>query len=153
MSFADEWDKERQRAIQAKREATKVIAIELFSGVITSSPVGNPSLWKNPNSAPPSYTGGSFRSNWFLSFDTPSNETTDSTSRGNALAADIAKRIQDGSYRSTYQLTNNLPYGPRLESGNWSKQAPNGIIAPNVMRVESRIPAIEKIVNKKYGVD
>ncbi|AUR96608.1 neck protein [Vibrio phage 1.228.O._10N.261.49.C1] len=153
MSFADEWERESQRAIQAQKEVIKVISIELFSGTITSSPVGNTSLWKNPNSAPSGYTGGSFRSNWFLSYNAPSSETTESTERGKTLASSIAKEIEGGNYKGIYQLTNNLPYGPRLESGNWSQQAPNGIIAPNVMRVSSKIPAIEKIVNKKYGVD
>jgi len=153
MSFADEWARESQRAIQAQKEIVKVISISLFSGVIVSSPVGNPSLWKSPSSAPAGYTGGSFRSNWFLSYEAASSESTESTTRGNTLASDIAKEIESGNYKGAYQLTNNSPQGPRLESGNWSKQAPNGIIAPNVMRVNSKIPAIEKIVNKKYGVN
>ena len=152
MSFADEWERDRQRAKQANQEIIKVIAIELFSGVITSSPVGNPSLWK-AKYTPSNYVGGQFRSNWFLSFDTPSKEVTDSTTRDNSLAANIANEIQSSPYKGNYQLTNNLHYGPRLESGNWSTQAPNGIIAPNVLRINSKIPAIEKIVNKKYGVD
>ncbi|AUR88628.1 coil containing protein [Vibrio phage 1.172.O._10N.261.52.F5] len=166
MSFADEWERDRQRAKQANQEVIKVISIELFSGVITKSPVGNPELWvyEHPTrgyidylgyfgAAPDGYVGGRFRSNWFLSFGYPSSETTDSTTRDNSLVADVTKEIQNSQYQGNYQLTNNLPYGPKLESGNWSTQAPNGIIAPNILRVTSRIPAIEKIVNKKYGVD
>ncbi|AUR86101.1 neck protein [Vibrio phage 1.082.O._10N.261.49.E4] len=153
MSFSDDLKKEADNVIKAQREIHSVIAIELFSGVITSSPVGNPSLWKNPNSAPDGYTGGSFRSNWYL---TETVESVKYSSGRNAdessLISGITKRIT-GKYSSKWILTNNAPYGERLESGNWSKQSPNGIIDPNVMRVSSKIPAIEKIVNKKYGVD
>lgn len=151
MSFADDWAKESKNAIKAQREIVKVISIELFSGVITSSPVGNPALWKNPQAAGDGYTGGSFRSNWYLTktVESVKYDVDRNISEGEAVS-DIAKRIQ-GSESDSWILSNNAPYAQRIENG-WSTQAPVGVVAPNVKRVESQIPRIAAIINKKYNV-
>ena len=159
MSFTDDWKKESTAALLAIDETIKVTAIELFSGVIFRTPVGNADLWKNPNSAPDNYTGGSARSNWFLTFTTPSTQTTDSTDRENgtrdSFYADIASRVATqrvGDNVSKYILTNNLSYIERLDQ-NWSSQTQGkGIIAPEQSRVNAMIPRIEKVANAKYGV-
>ncbi|AZU97863.1 neck protein [Vibrio phage LP.2] len=152
MSFGDEWDRESANAIAAQKEIVKVVSIGLFSGTITSSPVGNPRLWKNPNSAPDGYTGGSFRANWYLTQTVGSVKYNESkkTSESEMISGITATIEKVDS--SQWILTNNAPYGPRIEAG-WSTQAPNGVIAPNVLRVESQIPKIAAITNKKYGVN
>lgn len=150
MSFDDEWNKETESAIKAQQEIVKTIAIELFSGIVTSSPVGNPDLWKSPPE--PGYTGGSFRSNWFLTKNSPSSRYSESrNTSGNAIITSISATIKSNDSES-WTLSNNAPYAKRLENG-WSTQAPIGIVAPNVSRVESLIPRIEKTVNRRYGVD
>lgn len=151
MSFEDEWNKESEAAIKATQETVKVTAISLFNGVILSSPVGNNYLWENPNSAPPGYTGGRFRSNWFLSFDTPSSQTTDSTSDQQKRLSEIAS-ISKLKYSDSYVLTNNLPYAERLENG-WSTQSPAGIVAPNQARINRQIPKFYAAASKKYKVE
>lgn len=151
MSFSDDWNKESENAIKAQREIVKVIAIELFSGVITGSPVGNASLWKRPNSAPPSYTGGSFRSNWFLTEKVESIKYYPDNIISEAQKVSEVSRGINNSMSSSYILSNNAPYAKRIENG-WSSQSPIGLVAPNVTRVNAQIPRIEAVVNKKYGV-
>lgn len=151
MSFGEEWKNESTAAIKAIQEAVKVVAIELFSGVITSSPVGNPSLWKNPSSAAPGYSGGQFRSNWFLTFESPSTQITESQNEESQRLSDI-NNILTTKYSDEYILTNNLPYSERLDNG-WSTQAPLGVTRPNVSRVNALIPRIARVANKKYGVE
>lgn len=152
MSFLSEWNRETKAVVNATEETIKVIAIELFSGVITTSPIGNPSLWKKPNSAPEGYTGGSFKANWYLTKTSESAKyDEDADTDGKVLIANLTKRIK-AEYSPQWILTNNAPYAQRLESGNWSTQVPNGIVAPNVTAINAQIKRIETITNKKYGV-
>lgn len=152
MSFEKEFNQERLAVKKALEETYDVVSIELFSGVITSSAVGNPSLWKNPNGAESGYLGGAFRSSWMLTFGQPSSELpsgiVSKSSKINQITTGI---LGDLSGKSRY-LTSNLPYSERLEYEAWSKQQPLGVIAPNVSRVESQIPRIAAAANKKYGV-
>lgn len=150
MSFEKEFNQDREAVIKATQETVRVTAIELFSGVITSSPVGNPSLWKNPNNAAPGYSGGQFRSNWFLSFGAPSTKVTENTKEENQRLSEV-NSIATGKYSASYTLTNNLPYAERIENG-WSSQAEAGVVAPNVSRINPKIPKIYAIASKKYGV-
>ena len=151
MSFEDDWKKESEAVIKATQETVKVTAISLFNGIILSSPVGNKSLWENPNSAPPGYVGGRFRSNWFLSFGAPSSKTTDSTSEQSNRLNEVGE-ISKVKYSNTYTLANNLPYAERIENG-WSTQAPAGVVAPNASRVERQVPKFYKAALKKYGAE
>lgn len=152
MSFEKEFNQERLAVKKALEETYDVVSIELFSGVITSSAVGNPSLWKNPNANPDYPGGGRFRSNWFLSFGQSSSEISDDiTSESSKLNQISSGILRDLSGKSRY-LSNNLPYSERLEYEAWSKQQPLGVIAPNVSRVEAMIPRIYKVASAKYGV-
>ena len=45
---------------------TATIATDLLGELVSASPVGQPSLWKNPDSAPSGYTGGQLRRNWTI---------------------------------------------------------------------------------------
>ncbi len=157
MSFADELAKESDNVIAAAREVVKVTAITMFTDVIFSTPVGNPDLWQGK--APAGYTGGQARSNWFLTFTTPSNKVTDNTERGDydegKISSEISKQVAQnrGSVNADrYYLTNNLPYIQELESGLQSTQAPNGMVAPAKLRTESLVPRITQAAEKKYGV-
>lgn len=162
MSFEKEFNQEREAVIKATQETVKVVAISLFSGVINSSPVGNPDLWlyNHPERGyidyvgylgyPEGYVGGSFRSNWFLSFNGPTDKVTDNK-RGKAARLREVAAIESRDYSSEYWLTNNLPYAERIENG-WSSQAPAGVIAPNQSRVNARIPRIYAVASRKYGV-
>lgn len=152
MSFEKEFNQERLAVKKALEETYDVVSIELFSGVITSSAVGNRSLWKNPNANPDYPGGGRFRSNWFLSFGSPSTEFNDNITSESSKINSITSGIRSDSSGKSRYLSNNLPYSERLEYEAWSSQTPLGVIAPNVSRVEAMIPRIYAAASKKYGV-
>ncbi len=107
-------------------EVVEDVAVSLSQRIIERTPVGQPSTWQNPNSAPPGYVGGRARANWFPTIGTPSDDTTDSTST-NESASRITG-IKEQIAGNVYYLTNNLPYIRRLEYDNWSQQAPRGMV-------------------------
>lgn len=79
---------------------------------------------------PPGYTGGRFRGNWQVSFDTPAEgETARIDKSGNitkALGNVVIEQFKVGM--NAIYFTNNVPYAYRLEMGH-SKQAPSGMVA------------------------
>jgi hypothetical protein len=107
-------------------EVVEDVAVSLSQRIIERTPVGQPSTWQNPSSAPPGYVGGRARANWFPTIGTPSDDTTDSTST-NESASRITG-IKEQIAGNVYYLTNNLPYIRRLEYDNWSQQAPRGMV-------------------------
>lgn len=82
-----------------------------------------------PSKAPEKYTGGRFRGNWQVSFDSPSDgETGRIDKSGNQTkAAGNALIEQFRVGKKAIYFTNNVPYAYRLEFGH-SKQAPNGMV-------------------------
>lgn len=110
--------------------AVQKISLEMFSRVILRSPVGNPSLWKDPK---PGYVGGRFRANWQVAIGSvPSGtlELTDATGAATVSKAQaVAMGVQAGQ---TITLVNNLPYAQRLEEGHSKAQAPFGMVALTV---------------------
>lgn len=105
-------------------------AFAILRNLIAGSPVGNPSLWQNPASAPDGYVGGHFRRNWIVSLggfnDTEiageDNVGAATAAAGKATIAGwkAAKRI-----RTNIVIQNNVPYANRLAQG-WSRQASAG---------------------------
>ena len=81
-------------------------------------------------SAPKGYTGGRFRGNWQVTFETPAQGETgrpdkfgvETLNRGAAILAQFY-----ASQDSVIYFTNNVPYAVRLEFG-YSSQAPNGMV-------------------------
>jgi len=118
----------------------KRIALEVFRRVIFRSPVGNPSLWANPGSAPPGYVGGRFRGNWQISLSLNSSETGNTDASGAATVAQgfgSLAGVRDTRGRTIW-IFNNVPYAQRLEQG-WSSQAPGGIVSVTLAEVEAGI--------------
>jgi len=113
-------------------EVVTDVAVGISQRVIERTPVGQPSTWQSPSSAPPGYVGGRARANWFPSIDSPSNDTTDSTSNESGSRITSIKGQIAGN---VYYLTNNLPYIRRLEYDNWSKQAPRGMVRVTLREV------------------
>lgn len=102
----------------------KRITLELFRRLVLKSPVGNPSLWANPNLAPPGYVGGRFRANWQVTVNLPAKDEINSTSIPSFGLPQIP------AFAVVY-LTNNVPYAERLEMG-WSSQAPAGVVSVSI---------------------
>lgn len=95
------WDKsilglanEIRAAFDQELQALALYALGRFQ---TISPVGNPSLWKNPNAAPKGYVGGSLRQSFTME-----------------------KKPFGWSVFTT------LPYGERIFVDGWSTQLPAG---------------------------
>lgn len=113
-------DTVRQFTLKAKDnldKQTRAITLELFSSVITSSPVGNSTLWKHP--APKGYVGGRFRANWNTSVGIPDESTTQTLDPSGSLAINGVLQNMGGAGKVTF-MANALPYGERLEFEGWS---------------------------------
>lgn len=109
----------------------KRVALEVFRRVIFKSPVGNPTLWANPNSAPPGYVGGRFRANWQIN-TTLTRETIDGTGDPTAVGISALNRVRQPY--GTIWVFNNVPYAQRLEEG-WSGQAPAGVVGVTLAEI------------------
>ena len=79
--------------------------------------------------APPGYTGGRFRGNWQVSFDSPATDETGRIDKnGNATIAAgnaVIERFKVGM--TAVYFCNNVPYAYPLEFGH-SQQAPGGMV-------------------------
>lgn len=108
-------------------------AFSVLSNVVLSTPVGNPTLWKYPESAPPGYVGGHARRNWQVGLRAPKNDELPGVDKSGTTA--IAKGRSDiDSYRKgKIYITNNVPYINRLNNG-WSRQAPSGFVERSITR-------------------
>lgn len=75
------------------------------------------------------YVGGRFRGNWQVSIGLKPTDTLDriDPSGGNAISAESAK-LATFTAGQAIHITNNLPYGHRLEFEGHSKQAPAGMV-------------------------
>ncbi|ANG93202.1 hypothetical protein A8A57_12645 [Lelliottia amnigena] len=79
--------------------------------------------------APPGYTGGRFRGNWQVSFDSPTTDETgriDRTGNLTKAAGNYTLSLFKVGMRAIY-FCNNVPYAYPLEVGH-STQAPGGMV-------------------------
>lgn len=114
----------------------KTVALELLRRVVLKTPVGNPSKWANPSSAPPGYVGGSARGNWQVQeFTIPNDIKTKIDKGGETTIAAGSNIILRTSGRAFIYIINNLPYIAVLEEGQHSKQAPEGMVAISMQEV------------------
>lgn len=71
---------------------------------------------------------GAFRNNWQFSVGSPAKKKLTGTDKSGAKTqAKLKKTILSTEIGNVYYITNNLPYGERLEYG-WSSQAPQGMV-------------------------
>ena len=118
MSFSSDVKRFSDNAQKRLDQQVRAITLDLFSSIILSSPVGNPTLWKHP--APKGYVGGRFRANWNTAAGQPDFTTTFNIDTTGAEAiARAASKI--GPAGGVQYMSNALPYGIRLEYEGWSK--------------------------------
>jgi len=112
-------------------------AFAVARNLITRSPVGNPTLWQYPESAPPGYVGGHFRRNWQVTLGAPTDEELDGVdeSGGVPLAQALAETRAFARNRrpASIFIQNNVPYANRLADG-WSTQARAGWVDDEINR-------------------
>ena len=115
-------------------------AFAILRNVILGSPVGNPTLWQNPESAAPGYVGGHFRRNWLVSIGGFNATELDGIDRNGAatLAAGLAQinRFKRAKKGVNLIIQNNVPYANRLALGH-SAQAEAGWVD---RQIEAALP-------------
>ena len=114
----------------------------LSSMIIKGTPVGNPTLWKNP--PPPGYIGGTLRGAWNASIGAPDrNETESKDKSGDSTVTDVAATIQAFDIGETFYLTNPQPYAYRVEYG-WSSQRPQGMVRVAIMQAQQELDKLAR---------
>lgn len=101
--------------------------------VILGSPVGNPTTWKNPNSAPAGYVGGSYRSAHRISINKITRDDNGIESQGSTMMR-LDGELARFKIGETLFMTNPLPYAVAIEYGH-SSQAADGVYRPAVRRL------------------
>lgn len=106
------------------KQLCRTVKVEIFSGIVSDTRVGNPSAWKTP--APKGYVGGRLRGNWQIQETTkPQKEIARLDPSGAQVNAEIqAVSSGDGV---TY-FVNHLPYAKK-----WEEE--DAMVGRNVARV------------------
>jgi len=118
-------------------------ALAVDRELVLETPVGNPSLWRNPDAAPDGYVGGRARSNWLASVGSARTEAGDQVTRsaGDSVQATLAAF----NLNDTIFITNNLPYIKRLNEGH-STQAPAGFIDAIIARNKRKASEVRGLI-------
>ena len=129
MSFAKDLDKITLNLSGYAENMVRATLFNLSYRIIKESPVDT----------------GRFRGNWQASVNTPKVTKLKRKDRtGTSTITAVNNVLEKFSMGQTFYLTNNLPYARRLEYGSHSKQAPNGFLRINVMRVQSELEKARK---------
>lgn len=108
------------KSIGEIEQVVRKTAIDLTTSIIKTSPVDS----------------GRFRANWFVSFESAIEDTTDDTNSAKALSNATNKLLNNKIGKYIY-IQNNLDYAVKLEYGA-SKQASKGMVRINVERFAKR---------------
>lgn len=142
MSTVDQFTLDmRAFAAKARANAGAIVrktVIDVGTHIVLKSPVGNPSEWAYPESAPPGYVGGRFRANWQYGYNAApigQLDLIDRSQDGRDTAGRLAADVLTGTDAfGVHYIANNLPYARRLEYDGWSKQAPNGMVGISMIK-------------------
>ncbi len=156
-----------QDAVRQKNRASDINAalrasgsrnrVKLAKGVYSSNAGKNgprkPKLLKRGQgvlAAGKGYTGGRFRGNWQIGFNTAPEGETDRIDKSGAetLAAGSAMLAQfRAANDSVIYFVNNVPYAVRLEFG-YSKQAPRGMLRITAQEFQKLFNEAARSINK-----
>lgn len=117
-----------QKAKANPRTVTRKVVLDVGTGVVNKTPVGDPSTWKNP--APAGYVGGRARGSWQYAQGGPVTvEPGTVDGSGQASLNRIRAGIAGGDPATTHYITSSVPYIRELEyEPTHSPQAPNGMV-------------------------
>jgi hypothetical protein len=118
--FALEIDREWAAKEQDIDDLVHEIALETTRRIVLKSPVDT----------------GRFRSNWFVSVNSPSAQITDQIRSNEQVVFDAEAVVMAHEKLPMVYIQNNLPYANRLENG-WSKQAPAGMVSFAMAEIEN----------------
>ena len=136
MSFVSDMKKHLRNVFKKSEVAAGKIIFQSMQGVMTRSPV----------------LSGDFRASWFPTNGSPStNQGPENKEPGatnfQAHNAEQLSKVGELSARFMHPggdvfITNNKPYGTRLEYG-WSKKAPNGMVRITAQDVATRNESVK----------
>lgn len=104
---------------------TREVLLEVGRRLVYRSPVGDPSLWKNPNWHSGSYSPGHFINNWQVGRDKRPSGIIAGEDPSGGKSLERLSHLGRWTVGHKYYFTNNVPYAYRLETG-WSSQCPPG---------------------------
>lgn len=106
----EDFTKATEKAID---DTLREVVIEVGSSVVMLSPV----------------LTGRFRGNWQLTMGTPSNfSLINYDVTGDSTIRELVQKAQTFTAGQVAWIVNNLTYGPLIETGNHSTQAPKGVV-------------------------
>jgi hypothetical protein len=128
--FSVALDEALEAAQENANQVKRAVALDLLSRIVDRTPVDT----------------GRARANWQVSLSSPRYANKDKLPQGRqesavagrakAKGAAILRNAQEGQ---DIWITNNLPYINRLETGTWSDQAPQGMVAISIAEVQQAI--------------
>lgn len=122
MSFSADIAKYAQKTGLSIDSAVVSVCAQVTTAIIKKSPVDT----------------GRLRGNWYPSIDTPSNETSQTRSEGEAIAQGVATAKQASG--KIFWLSNNLDYAYSIEYLRYSSvKAPNGMLRVSVEEAEEKL--------------
>ena len=119
-NFTFDMSKFANKSLGEIEQVVRKTAIDLTTSIIKSTPVDT----------------GRARANWFVSFESAIEDTTDDTNSAKALS-NATTTIATNKIGKYIYIQNNLDYAAKLEYGA-SKQAPQGMVRINVERFAKR---------------
>lgn len=131
MSFSRELDRAFEVKVEGSiNDSVHKVSAKVLQATVSATPVGNPSLWQEPDNAPAGYTGGHARRNWQVQVDvfTP-NEIDGVDKNGTRTIRAGIKEAERFDIKRNLRVNihNSAPYINRLNNG-WSEQAPAGFV-------------------------
>lgn len=136
-SFAVRLGQIASRTNQRADDLVRNVATDIATSLDERSPVGDPTLWKNP--APKEYKPGAFRGNWQLGVnDIPSGETGRIDPDGTETLRTIIASIPAHPAGGILYFVNNSPYSRPLEDGH-SSQAPAGLVGLTALEFQGYV--------------
>ena len=133
MSWANDLERLTTKGGHDLGELAQNFKIELFSGVVSDTRVGDSSAWKSK--PPAGYVGGRLRGNWQIQENSPASDELDRIDKnGSKVNAEInAKASKNGL---TY-FVNNLPYAVVYEEKD-------AMVRRNIIRAKQNIKFMAK---------
>ncbi|MFZ3286545.1 MAG: hypothetical protein WA191_06810 [Telluria sp.] len=141
--FRRDFAKVLQRAGANAENVVRAGGLEILKRLIEKSPVGDPSMWQNPDMAPEGYVGGRFKNNWNVQVSDINYDTSapvDSTG-GSAMQRGQGT-LTTFPMGATIFITNSMPYSRRLEFDAWSDQASAGMVRVTAIEYQNIIKQV-----------
>lgn len=148
--FKKEFEKAAKEALVTQEQIVRAAAIDVLSGIIKDTVVGDPRYWKIPVKG---YTGGSLRGNWQCSLSAPKSGTTTRKQKGAKGSATQEMLSTTANYKltDTIYFVNNLPYAELINDGRVEIKTgsyQSHFVERNTERFDKIVKALEKRHNK-----